>query len=217
MPLQNRVNPFGEIFATDARGTFMGNRGRLHDDSRQIVRSSERKQWIICQLEWKQIRRQIMSPQSYTELFFLDEATALSAGHRPCGDCRVAALHAFQSAWALGMEGAPAGRTPVSRIDPILKRDRALVDGQRPTVRTALRELPDGAFIVRSGLPLLKWQGRLHRWSPAGYTGSEIINTDAYADVITPHCTVQVLRAGYVPVVHHSVDQTPPAPSAITG
>src|SRR5580658_4307221 len=88
MPKQNRVNPFGEIIATPERGTFMGNRGVLHDDQGRIRRKWQGKRWIVCVLEFRGRKRKMMTPSRYTELFFLDEATALAAGHRPCAECR---------------------------------------------------------------------------------------------------------------------------------
>src|SRR5258707_3661680 len=98
--LQNRVNPWGELFRTPARGTMMGNRGRtLHNAQQEIVRSYGGKRWICCLLEFKGRRRQIMSPGQYTELFFLDEATAFAAGHRPCAECRRERYKAFRAAW----------------------------------------------------------------------------------------------------------------------
>src|SRR5690349_19929351 len=103
MPLQNRVTPAGDIIATSARGTFMGNRGILHDDSRQIVRTSRNSMWLICLLEFNGRKRTVMSPGNYTELFFLDEAVALAAGHRPCGECR--RTHYRQYIAALNEEG----------------------------------------------------------------------------------------------------------------
>ena len=85
MSLPNRVNPFGELFATPARGTLMGNRGGvIHNAAQQIVRQYRSRQWITCKLEFKGRRRKVMTPGLYTELFFLDEAVALAAGHRPC-------------------------------------------------------------------------------------------------------------------------------------
>src|SRR6478752_6588237 len=98
MPLQNRVTPSGLIIATSARGTFMGNRGRLHDEARRIVRTSAARAWLICRLEFKGRRREVMSPMAYTELFFLDEAVALAAGHRPCGECRRESYRAYIAA-----------------------------------------------------------------------------------------------------------------------
>jgi len=204
MSLQNRVTPLGEIIANPARGTLMGNRGCLHDGQQRVVRAATRDAWITCRQDWKGIRRQLMAPGNYTELFFLDEATALAAGHRPCGECRGEQLRGFQGAWAAGVAGVPGTRTLVGDIDTVLKSERRIVSGQRITYRSMLGELPDGAMIVRSGLPLLKWQGHLHRWSPARYTGSEVIDPGSYADVLTPPSIVRVLQAGYVPGVHSS-------------
>ena len=100
MPLQNRVTPFGAIVATPERGTMVGNRGVLHDDERRLVRPWRLRRWICCVLEFKGIRRTVMSPRRWTELFFLDEATAFAAGHRPCFECRRASALAYQAAWA---------------------------------------------------------------------------------------------------------------------
>src|SRR4051812_48029475 len=100
MPLQNRVNPSGELFRSPARGTLMGNRGgAIHNREQEIVRQYKSRSWIACQLEFKGRRREVMSPGRYTELFFLDEATALAAGHRPCAECRRERFNAFKSAW----------------------------------------------------------------------------------------------------------------------
>ena len=100
MPLQNRVTPFGELIATPARGTLMGNRGCLHDAQQRIRRTFAVKRWIICVLEFKGRHRQVMAPGQYTELFFLDEATALAAGHRPCAECQRARYDLFRAHWA---------------------------------------------------------------------------------------------------------------------
>src|SRR5437899_3068734 len=100
MPLQNRVTPFGDLIATEARGLLMGNRGRLHDAGRRIVRYAQGRRWIACLTSFRGRRRTVMSPGSYTELFFLDEAVALSAGHRPCAECRRQDYLRFQPAWA---------------------------------------------------------------------------------------------------------------------
>src|SRR6266508_5138938 len=100
MPLQNRVTPFGDLIATEARGLLMGNRGRLHDAGRRIVRYAQGRRWIACLTSFRGRRRAVMSPGSYTELFFLDEAVALAAGHRPCAECRRHDYRRFQAAWA---------------------------------------------------------------------------------------------------------------------
>lgn len=147
MTLRNRVTPFGQIVATPERGTLMGNRGRLHDTQKRIVRLKQKDAWITCQLSWNGIHRTIMAPDSYTELFFLDEATALAAGHRPCNDCRSERLDAFKRAWAAGVEGRPGNSTLVSRIDPVLKADRWERSGVQRTYQARLSDLPDGVMV----------------------------------------------------------------------
>jgi hypothetical protein len=204
MTLQNRVTPFGEIVAVAAKGTMMGNRGRIHNDRQQIVRQKARDQWIACRLEWKGIHRTIMSTDSYTELFFLDEATALAAGHRPCNDCRSERLDAFKRAWAVGVEGRAGGASLVGRIDPVLKQDRWERKGVQRRFVARLGELPDGVMVQLSDedVARLKWRGRLLRWSPSGYVDSRPIDGTLEVSVLTPACTVKVLAAGYVPEVH---------------
>src|ERR1700694_3932569 len=114
MPLPNRVTPFGEIVAAPGRGLLTGNRGILHDPDRTIVRDSQVRRWIACRVEFRGRHRDIMTPGSWTELFFLDEATALAAGHRPCAECRHADYRRFQSAWQ------PADATSADAMDAIL-------------------------------------------------------------------------------------------------
>src|SRR6476646_261897 len=99
MPKQNRVTPAGEIIATPERGTVMGNRGRLHDAGVKILRPFALKRWLICKLEFKERHRPVMAPNQYTELFFLDEATALAAGHRPCAECNRPGYNLFRELW----------------------------------------------------------------------------------------------------------------------
>src|SRR5262249_42534874 len=120
MPLQNRVTPFGELIATEARGLLMGNRGRLHDTDRRIVRYAQGRRWIACVTSFRGRRRTIMSPRSYTELFFLDEAVALAAGHRPCAECRRGDYARFQAAWTR----AGLGRASADEMDRRLHADR---------------------------------------------------------------------------------------------
>ncbi len=205
MPLRNRVTPFGEIAALATRGTLMGNRGCLHDGSRNVTKSSARPAWVTCRLQWKGIRRTMMSAGKYTELFFLDEATALAAGHRPCNDCRSERLRAFQQAWSIAVEQTAGGVTLVSRIDPVLQRDRSSGAGIQRTFAALLSDLPDGTFLQRSneaGVARLKWCGRLHRWTPEGYTDPQKWDPAEAVTVLTPACTVRVIRTGYVPAVH---------------
>lgn len=207
MTLQNRVTPFGEIVAVEPHGTLMGNRGCLHDDQRRVVRPSARDAWVTCRTQWKDIQRTVMSPGKYTELFFLDEATALAAGHRPCNDCRSERLDAFKAAWAIGVEGRSSGASLVSRIDPVLKQDRWESKGVQRRYVVSLSELPDGVMVQLpndAGAARLRWRGRLLRWTPAGYVDPQPMDGPIEVTVLTPACTVKVLAAGYVPEIHAS-------------
>jgi hypothetical protein len=201
------MTPFGAIVADPAHGTLMGNRGCLHDDERRIVTSSARVAWVTCRLEWDGIRRQIMAPGKYTELFFLDEATALAAGHRPCGDCRAERLVEFERAWAAGVEGRPGEAAVVSRIDPIMKRDREERRGVQRRFTARAGDLPDGVLVQlpgEEGIARLKWRGHYFKWSTAGYSRPRVVEEKTTVTVLTPACTVKVLAAGYVPAVHAS-------------
>lgn len=191
MPLQNRVTPFGEIVADPARGTMMGNRGgRLHDDERRLGRRrSVGRAWICCRLSFKDRRREVMAPRRYTELFFLDEATALAAGHRPCFECRRRDAVRFRDA---------CGAFSAYEIDRALEGER---QGPKPETNVAL--LPDGAMVARDGAAWLVWRGALRRWSFAGYGGAQ--PAAGRAALLTPKTTVGALGRGYVPAVHPSL------------
>jgi hypothetical protein len=199
MPLRNRVNPFGDIIATPERGTMLGNRGILHDDRRQIVRTSHVRRWICCLLQFKGIRRTVMKPRSYTELFFLDEATAFAAGHRPCFECRRQAALAFQRCWVTAF-GAPA---MADDMDRVLGAQRRVRGGRKKTCAADVRSLPGGTFVAREGDAWLLNEGRLLRWTPAGYSDSRDLCSGA-VDVLTPPATIAVLSAGYRPGLHAS-------------
>jgi len=198
MPLQNRVTPYGELIETEARGLLMGNRGRLHDAERHIVRYAQGRRWISCVTSFRGRRRTVMSPDSYTELFFLDEAVALAAGHRPCAECRHEDYLRFQHAWAR----ARMGKAGADVMDERLHADRLVRPGARRTYREALRDLPDGAFVEIDGTAWLVWHGALRAWSPAGYAKRRPISRQEVT-VITPRCLVSVLRAGYSPTIIH--------------
>jgi hypothetical protein len=198
-PLQNRVTPFGEIVALEGRGLVMGNRGVLHDDHRRLVRASQVRRWIACRLEFRGRRRSIMAPKRYTELFFLDEATALSAGHRPCRECRYADYERFRSLWA-GCYGGPAS---ADAMDLQLHRER-LIDGRKRTYRGGIHALPDGTYIALDGDAWLLWGDELLAWSRAGYTSRKPRPARMEVDVLTPGSIVAVLAAGYRPGVHPS-------------
>ncbi|MFL5386060.1 MAG: hypothetical protein ACJ8GN_26395 [Longimicrobiaceae bacterium] len=197
MPRQNRVTPRGELVAVDARGTFMGNRGCLHDAAGRIRRAWQLKRWIVCELEFKGRHRPVMQPGCYTELFFLDEATALAAGHRPCAECRRPAFRAFLAAWAAG---GPGGLPSAPALDEVLHRERT-----SPPWRAPLGTLPDGAFVALPGdpRPFLVLGDALLAWTPGGYTDRRA-RPSATVEVLTPRSTVEALRAGYRPVLHSS-------------
>jgi hypothetical protein len=197
-PLRNRVTPAGELIATEHRGTMYGNRGVLHNDDLALVRRYQVRRWLVCVLEFRGRRRPILRPRRYTELFFLDEAVALAAGHRPCAECRHAAYQSFRTAWttALALPGKPSA----DDIDRVLHEERRLADGARVTYPAPLRELPDGVFVARDGESWLVHDGGLHRWTPAGYA-ERIDQFDGPAAVLTPRSTVAAIRAGYRPLV----------------
>jgi hypothetical protein len=201
VPLQNRVTPFGEIVALPGRGLMMGNRGILHDDHRRIKRSSQVKRWIACVLEFRGRQRAVMQPHRYTELFFLDEAAALSAGHRPCAECRHADYKRFLSLW----ETRTGARASADSIDARLHADR-VIRGKKRTYFDDLAGLPDGAYIALDGGAWLAWDAALLEWSDTGYIGRRPRPPHAEVEVLTPRATVEMLSAGYRPTVHPSVE-----------
>ena len=158
MPRQNRVTPFGEIVATTERGMFMGNRGVLHDAEGRIRRAWQLKRWIVCVLEFRGRKRTVMTPGRYTELFFLDEATALAAGHRPCAECRHARFVAFCNAWGQAHpDGGTSARPTAQEIDDRLHAERVAPDRSRRSFVAALDGLPDGVFVA-----VPAWGGRAY-------------------------------------------------------
>jgi hypothetical protein len=197
MPLQNRVTPFGEIVALPGRGLMMGNRGILHDDHRTIVRTSALPRWIACVTEFRGRHRTIMRPHSYTELFFLDEAAAFSAGHRPCAECRNADYKRFRRFWE-GCFGGPAG---ADVMDAQLQTERR--DGRtKRTYHDEIAELPDGTYVAIDGRAWLIWNGELRAWSDSGYTDRRPKPASVNVEVLTPRSMVAIFRAGYRPAVH---------------
>lgn len=197
--LQNRIDPFGQLIRTPARGAWMGNRGLLHDEHQQIVRPFRLKAWLICVLQFKGRHRTVMTPNRYTELFFLDEATAFSAGHRPCFECRREAANQFRSAWVRGNPAYPfTEKTPIGEIDAVLHRERT---GPPGTYAARVGELPNGVFVTFEDAAQLVVDGSLYPWSPFGYGEPVLSATDADLPVITPRSTVNAFRMGYVPQI----------------
>jgi hypothetical protein len=206
MPRQNRITPWGELIATPERGTFMGNRGVLHDEQGQIKRPWQVKRWLVCVLEFRGRKRTVMTPNRYTELFFLDEATAFAAGHRPCAECRRERFNAFQAAWqtAHGLPSLPTA----DEMDKQLHAERLGPNRSKRTFPAELKELPNGVFIQqhsdRGEIACLVWNNLLLEWTPGGYAALRVRPKKAKVEVLTPRSTVEVIRAGYVPEVHPS-------------
>ncbi|MGZ5319590.1 MAG: hypothetical protein ACXWZD_13530 [Actinomycetota bacterium] len=199
MPRQNRVTPMGELIVTPARGLVYGNRGCLHDDEGRIRRPYAVKRWIACRLRFKGWHREpLMQPGRFTELFFLDEATAMAAGHRPCALCRREDYLRFVASWR-HLHGDP---TDADTIDARLHAERLDPETRaRRLHRSAVADLPDGAFVLIDGAPWLAHGDRLLRWAPGGYRVTAPRPARGDADVITPPSLVAVLREGWDPVV----------------
>lgn len=201
MPLQNRVDPFGNIFRTPARGTFMGNRGgALHNCDREVVRSYKSRRWITCVLEFKGRYRRVMSPGRYTELFFLDEAVAFAAGHRPCAECRRERYNAFKRAWQ-AWSGAPAS---ADEMDLELHRARLDAGREKVIYDTPIDELPNGCFVQIASQAWLVWDDALLLWTPEAYVRKIARPKNQVVVVLTPRPMVECFRRGYEPEIHSS-------------
>jgi hypothetical protein len=199
MPLQNRVSPFGELFVTPARGTLMGNRGgRLHDAQRKLgTRRWTSRQWICCVLDFNDRHRAVWG-DSYTELFFLDEVTALAAGHRPCFECRRHDAEKFSALFS-----GKTKRATAPAMDEVLHAER--LDGKAKRLhRHQIDTLPDGAMIVLKGEAFAVRGKHLLRWTAKGYTASQPRPRGLEADVLTPPSILKVLSAGFAPLWHPS-------------
>ena len=193
MPFQNRVTPLGELVATPERGLVYGNRGRLHDEHGVIRRQWQVKRWISCRLEFRGRYRAggPMAPGRYTGLFFLDEATALAAGHRPCAECRNADYRSF-----LALTGASGA----DELDGRLHAERGRLH------ESELDALPDGAFVLLEGRPWLVLGSELLRWTAGGYSERRP-RSGGRVDVVTPPTSVRALASGWsasVPLLHPS-------------
>jgi len=204
MTLQNRVHPSGAIRAVSARGLFMGNRGRLHDPETKTLlkRRWALKAWLICQTAFNGRQRTVMG-HSYTELFFLDEVTALAAGHRPCFECRRKAAIAYQTAWqnAAGLAFPPKAQV----MDHVLHNER--LDGRKKRLHHLDKNtLPDGAIIEHAGTPYALKGRQLLLWCFEGYQKAPLTFNDLSHKVpcLTPPANLDVLRQGYAPLWHQS-------------
>jgi hypothetical protein len=204
MPLQNRVAPSGEIVATPKRGLFTGNRGIIHDPATKTLLNKRwsSKAWLTCVCEFRGRRRKVMGGRSWTELFFLDEATALAAGHRPCFYCRRDDANRFRAAWE---EGNRVGDIHAPDMDEVLHRER--LNGRDKRLHEfagGIEALPDGAMVQAGAESYLIVRGRPLRWSFDGHREAGPISN---AMLLTPPSTLRALGAGYRPVLHQSANR----------
>lgn len=203
VPRQNRVTPFGDIVAVSARGTLMGNRGCLHDAAGRIVRRTRLPAWIYCLLEFKGRKREMMAPGKYTELFFLDEATALAAGHRPCAECQRERYKVFMRFWGISNAVRLGGeKLRAGAVDAVLEAERIGPGGSKATYRARLGELPTGSFVVLDGQPDKAWlveADAVRAWRAEGYGASVSVREDMEVTVLTPASVVRAIRAGFSP------------------
>lgn len=208
MPLQNRVSPFSTIVATDERGYWTGNRGILHNGQKEIIKNHSAKFWITCLLEYKGKRRELMTPNRWTELFFLDEATAFAAGHRPCGFCRYGDYKNFKNLWlhANGKKHGLTGEIKIDTIDAIIHKERLDENNLQKTFIAILKTLPEGVFVTldRNQTACLWQHQTLYQWSFFGYKKIAAFDKNQPVDVLTPASYVEVFKAGYRPQVHLS-------------
>jgi hypothetical protein len=211
MPLQNRVTPSGDIVAIPERGLFTGNRGIIHDPAtRTLLRKRwSTPAWLTCVLEFRGRRRKVMGGRSWTELFFLDEATALAAGHRPCGYCRRRDFLAVAGAWQTAQRLA---RRPQAReMDAVLHRERVGRSRRQVTRTMDAGGLPDGVMIRVGGSAGLLISGRLRPWSLTGYGAAAWVGVSGPVEVLTPPAIIAAIAAGYQPLVHPTaLPESPP-------
>jgi len=204
--LQNRVDPWGKFHVTPEHGAWMGNRGILHNDQKQIVSQWQNYGWVTCMLEYGDTHRdELFAEGSYSELFFLDEATAFAAGHRPCAQCRNQRYKDFKAAWvAANGDHVSADDPPIAKIDQEMQKER-YTQGEKKTYEAGLETLPAGTIIELNGGAFLIWRGRLYRWSFAGYTLHKgKLEPSSIVRVVTPESVVNMFARGFVPQVHVS-------------
>lgn len=210
MLLQNTVDPWSKLLRDKARiGGFMGNRGVIHDRNREVKKSWEIKRWICCARDFKGIDRRPLfktDPFSYSELFFLDEATAYAAGHRPCNDCRKAELAVFKKLWAeAGCSGEMGVTVSAPDIDAQLHRERVNSDGTKRTYCEQLKSLPPGVIVAHSGKAYLVRAQGVRLWTASGYRPA-VLAADTEVEVLTPPSVVKLIAAGLPVQVHSSAD-----------
>jgi hypothetical protein len=206
MSRQNRVDPWGQLNAVTAKGALLGNRGILHNDQKQIVAQWRSKAWITCQIEFKGRESPVFEPNSYSQLFFVDEATAFAAGHRPCAECRLERFKEFKAAWIEANRELIQGENPtIADIDKVIHAERVTEEKRKRTFVAQLGSLPAGTMIEVDGTPLLVWRGKLLPWSFEGYGKSQtLLPPSTSVQVLTPASVVRVFASGFTPQVHLS-------------
>lgn len=216
-PLQNKVDPRGDLHAVRARGTLMGNRGILHNEHDQIVRRWTTKSWVSCCLDASFQKRSPFTQGTYSELFFLDEATAYAAGHRPCRVCQRHKHDDFNRIWTAANRAdhvVANGQAclPIAQIDAVLHAERVGPDKAKRTHAARLSDLPVGAMAVDDGRVLLIGPKGLRAWSFHGYSAVSALPVDTWVQVLTPPSIVAAIRQGMKVAVHPSA--THPEPGA---
>jgi hypothetical protein len=200
--LQNRVDPLGRIIATAARGSLMGNRGVIHNKQKQITHAFKHKAWITCLLEFKDRKRTVMTADRWTELFFLDEATAFAAGHRPCFECRREDAKRFKSCWIAGNPLHNFSMTiSIKEIDEIIHYERIDGHGKKVMHQCSSDHIPEGAFLLINDEPYLFNKGMLHRWTSFGYENPMPLPDTSTLMILTPPSIINAFRAGYLPQI----------------
>ncbi len=209
MPLQNRVNPYGELHAVPQRGCWMGNRGIIHNAQKEIITTHKSKVWITCRINTPGLQKapkgQVFQEGHYSQLFFLDEATAFAAGHRPCAECRRARYNEFKAKWLEANPGLTAVNPPIRKIDAQLHLERMTSDKQKVTFTRKLSSLPQGTLIEYRNKPHLVFGNRLLRWSFSGYSEVKFVPDDSEpVTVLTPKSIVRLFSKGFSPQIHQS-------------
>ena len=209
MPLQNRVTPTGEIVAVPARGTLMGNRGIIHDpDTKQLLtRRWQHQAWVCCELSFKNHRHPIMGRSAYTELFFLDEPTALAGGHRPCAYCRRNDFNAFKAAWLAGQHRDPVHFISARILDRKLHEERVTRTRAQVRFHAPWAGLPDGSLVMVDGHAHLINGSQLFPWHAEGYASPEPRPRSGDVCVLTPRSIVAALVEGFEPRCHPSIER----------
>ena len=204
--LQNRVDPWGQLHAVPSKGTLMGNRGILHDEENKIVRPWAHKAWVTCLLQYNGIKRpKPFSPGNYSELFFIDEATAFAAGHRPCAYCQRARHLEFKDAWVrANVADELRASTLMPAIDRVLHAERCVPGGRKVTFDAPLVELPLGAIFEHEEAAYLVAAAGYLPWSFDGYGAAKGIGGAAVVKVLTPQSIIRAFEAGFTPIVHQS-------------